>query len=110
MIRETIAKIEERLKNSATLNDQTRQELVSLLGTLKKEVTELSKTDTEHAARIAGYAETSAEEATRPEPNPETLKSSIDSLSTSVEGFETSHPGLVQIVNRIATMLSNLGI
>src|SRR6476659_2268128 len=109
MIRETIAKIEERLQHSDTLNEQTRQELVSLLGTLKHEVTELSKTDTERANRIAGFAETSAAEATRPEPNPENLKSSIDSLSGSVEGFETSHPGLVQIVNRIATTLSNLG-
>ena len=110
MIRETIAKIEERLQNSGTLSDQNRQELITLLGTLKNEVTELSKTDTEHAYRIAGYAETSATEAIRAEPNPETLKSSIDSLSSSVEGFETSHPGLVQIVNRIATTLSNLGI
>ena len=110
MIHETIAKIEERLRNSGTLNEQTRQELVNLLGTLKKEITDLSKTDAEHANRIAGLAETSAQEAIRPEPNPENLKTSIDSLSGSVEGFETSHPGLVQIVNRIATMLSNLGI
>jgi len=110
MIHETIAKIEERLRNSGTLNEQTRQELVNLLGTLKKEVTDLSKTDAEHANRIAAFAETSAQEAIRPEPNPENLKTSLDSLSGSVEGFETSHPGLVQIVNRIATMLSNLGI
>jgi hypothetical protein len=110
MIHDTIAKIEERLRNSGTLNEQTRQDLVNLLGTLKKEITDLSKTDAEQANRIAAAAESSAQEAIRPEPNPEELKTSIDSLSSSVEGFETSHPGLVQIVNRIATMLSNLGI
>jgi hypothetical protein len=110
MIRETISKIEERLRTSDTLSDQTRQELVGLLATLKNEVTELSKTDAEQANRIAGYAETSAAAAIQRDRDPEDLKSSLDSFSTSVEGFETSHPGLVQIVNRIATMLSNLGI
>jgi hypothetical protein len=31
-------------------------------------------------------------------------------LSASVEGFEKSHPKLVEIVNRICTALSGLGI
>jgi hypothetical protein len=110
MIRDTITQIEARLKNSDSLNDQTRQELVSLLNTLKGEVTELSRTDAQRAERIASYTETSTHEAMRPTRNPDTLQSSLDSLAGSVEGFENTHPNLVQIVNRICTTLSNLGI
>lgn len=110
MIRDTITQIEARLKDTGSLNDQTRQELVGLLNTLKAEVTELSHTDAERARQIAAYAETSTHEAIRSSRDEDALKSSLDSLSASVEGFENTHPGLVQIVNRIATTLSNLGI
>ena len=110
MIRDTIAKIEARLKDSRSLNDRTRQELLSLLDTLRGEVTELSKTDAARAQRIAGVADTSTEAAVREEPNAEHVQNALQELSASVDGFEQSHPKLVQIVNRIATTLSNLGI
>jgi len=42
--------------------------------------------------------------------NPELVRLSITGLSRSVEGFEKTHPKLVQAVNSICTTLSNLGI
>lgn len=110
MIQDTITQIETRLRNSDSLNEQTRQELISLLNTLKAEVTNLSQTDADRARQIAGYAETSTHAAISKERDPDVLKSSINSLAGSVEGFEGTHPGLVQIVNRICTTLSSLGI
>ena len=76
----------------------------------KSEVAELSKTHDEEAQSIAGFTQVSAHEATRDEPNPALLKHSLDGLAASVEGFEQSNPRLVDIVNRICTTLSNLGI
>jgi hypothetical protein len=38
------------------------------------------------------------------------LKLAIDGLSTSVKGFEASHPQLVENVNTIASALANIGI
>jgi uncharacterized protein YoxC len=38
------------------------------------------------------------------------LKSSVEELRSSVEGFEQSHPKLVEVVNRISNTLANLGI
>jgi archaellum component FlaC len=38
------------------------------------------------------------------------LKSPIQELRASVEGFEQSHPKLVQTVNSISSALSNLGV
>ena len=110
MIRDTISEIEARLQNSTSLSPETRRELTELLAKLKSEVTELARTDADQAASIAGFAQTSAHEATRSEKNEQLLKLSLNGLSASVEGFERSHPDLVQIVNRICATLANLGI
>ncbi len=110
MIQDTISKIEERLRQSGSLSPETRQELLKLLASLKTEITEFSKTNTEQAQSIAGFTQASAHEATRTEKNPELLEHAVGGLEKSVEGFEESHPQLVQLVNRIATILSNLGI
>jgi len=41
---------------------------------------------------------------------PATAEAFLEGLGQSVEGFEKSHPRLVQIVNGISNTLSNLGI
>jgi len=110
MIRDTISEIEARLNNSSSLSPEARRELTDLLAKLKNEVTEFARTHADQAASIAGFAQTSTHEATRSEKNEQLLKLSLDGLSASVEGFEQSHPDLVQIVNRICTTLANLGI
>lgn len=109
MIQDTISKIETRIGQSG-VKDESKTELLTLLGTLKSEVAELSKTHDEVAQSIAGFTQVSAHEATRGEPNPALVKHSLDGLAASVEGFEKSNPRLVDIVNRICTTLSNLGI
>lgn len=110
MIEDTIGKIESRIQSAEAIKDDRRQELLELLGTLKAEVAKLSETHGEQAESIAGFTELSAHEATRAEQNPQLLKLSLQGLGSSVEGFEKSHPQLVQIVNAISNTLSNLGI
>lgn len=110
MIRDTISKIEARLQQSSTLSEAGRRELLELLSTLRAEVSELSKTDADRAQSIEAFAMTSAHEATRTQKQPELLQHSLNALSASVEGFEKTHPALVQLVNRICATLSNLGI
>jgi prefoldin subunit 5 len=110
MIDDTLSKIEARIRSSDAIKDERKQELLQLIGTLKSEVSNLSKTHEEHAESIAAFTEASAREATRTQQNPELLDLSLKGLSSSVEGFEKSHPRLVQIVNTISQTLSNLGI
>jgi len=110
MIEDTIGKIETRIQGTDSINESRRRELLQLLGTLKTEVAELSKTHGEQAQSIAGFAEVSAHEATRAERDPELLKLSLAGLGSSASGFEQSHPRLVQIVSAISNTLSNLGI
>jgi len=110
MIEDTIGKIETRIQNADSINEDRRRELLDLLGTLKSEVAKLSQTHGEEAESIAGFTEVSAHEATRTPQNEELLKLSLQGLGSSAKGFEESHPRLVQIVNAISNTLSNLGI
>jgi hypothetical protein len=110
MLQDTISNIEGRLKNSSTLNESQRAELLTLLGQLKAEIGQLSKTHQEQAESIASFAEVSAHEATREARNPRLLEHSIGGLKSSVQEFETSHPHLAGLVNRLASMLANMGI
>jgi len=110
MIEETLEKIEARIHAADSIPADRQRELLQLLATLKSEVARLSKTHTEQAQSIAGFTELSTHEATRTQQNPQLLKLSLEGLSSSVEGFEKSHPQLVQIVNAISNTLSNLGI
>jgi hypothetical protein len=84
--------------------------LLKLLGELKSQIGALSQTDQEQAQSIAGFTEVSAHEATREEKNPKSLKHSILGLESSVKNLEGSHPQLVAVVNRIASVLANMGI
>ena len=109
MIRETILKIESAL-SSAGLKEETRTELLELLGKLKAEIDGLARTDAEGAQSVEGFAKIYAHEVSRRQRNPKLLDVSLRGLSASVEEFEESHPQLVQVVNRICTTLANLGI
>jgi queuine/archaeosine tRNA-ribosyltransferase len=110
MIDDTVSKIEAKIQSAESISDDKKRELLQLLDTLKSEMEKLSATNQEQAQSIAGFTEISAHEATRSQQNPELLELSLKGLSSSVGGFEKSHPQLVQIVNAISKTLSDLGI
>jgi uncharacterized protein YoxC len=86
MIENTIGEIEAKIRGADSVSDEHKRELLQLLAKLKTE--------------IAG----------RDKQNLTPLKHSVEELRVSVEGFEQSHPKLVQAVNGISNTLSNLGI
>jgi len=110
MIQETIESIETKIKESTSIGNENKNELLNLLGALKEEVSELSKTHAEDAESIAHFTQASAHEATKTARNPQLLKLSVDGLSSSVEGLEASHPKLVEVVNKVAYVLANMDI
>jgi hypothetical protein len=110
MIAETIKNIEDQLRAAESLSQERRSELLRLVERLRSEISDLSATHDEEAQSIARFAELTAHEATRGKRNPELLDISLRGLSSSVSGFEQSHPNLVQVVNAISHTLSSLGI
>ena len=110
MIRDTIGKIEEKVRSSSAIKEENKTELLSLLKNLEQEVADLAETHGEDAQSIAGFTELSAHEATREKKSPELLELSLKGLSSSTAGLESSHPALVRAVNAICTALANLGV
>ena len=110
MIDDTVSKIEAQVRGVESLSPERKAELLKLLAALKTEVSALSKTNADEAQSIAKFTAASAHEATRAEQNQKLKELSLTGLKSSVEGFEESHPKLVQAVNSISQTLSNLGI
>lgn len=99
MIEQTIRQIEARLRASANLPSETRDELLTLLATLRAEAGQLPPA-TERVAQAPPAADADAG----------SMQTSIDQLRHSVEEFEESHPRLVQLTNHVANTLAGLGI
>ncbi|NIY16496.1 MAG: DUF4404 family protein [Nitrospinaceae bacterium] len=110
MINETVQKIEARIARIESLDGKKKSELADLLATLKTEIMDLAETRQDDAETITRFTELSACEAARTPGSPRLKKLSLEGLSASVEGFEASHPRLVQVVNHFCTTLANLGV
>lgn len=110
MIQDRIETIEATLRETTNLSAETRTRLLTLLQELKAEVKPLTASNREAALSIAQFADASVHEATRQEQKPALVEAALKGLSHSVQGFEVSHPKLVQVVDRLALTLSNMGI
>jgi hypothetical protein len=110
MIHDRLEKIAADIRGAQNIPDEKKAELLNLLSGLKTEIEALSKTHGEDARSITGFAGVSASEATRAGKKPRLVSASLDGLTSSVEGFEVSHPRLTQLVNRLAVILSDMGI
>ena len=110
MIQDRIAKIEATLSSSPNIPAETRQELLTLLAELKAEVTPLAATHGEQVQSITELTDTAlGNAALGQKPSGESAEA-LEGLASSVRDFEASHPKLVQIVDRLALTLSNMGI
>jgi hypothetical protein len=92
------------------VDEKRKAELLKQLETLRAELDGLARTDADRAKTIAGFAELSAHEATRPRSHPELLRLSVTGLQKSVEDFEATHPRLVEIASSLSAILSNVGL
>ncbi len=110
MIQDRIAKIEAKLHSTEHLSPETRAELLGLLADLKAEVAPLAETHGEQVRSITQLTDAAVEEATREDKQSDTATEAFEGLTSSVRDFEASHPRLVQIVDRLALTLSNMGI
>jgi Domain of unknown function (DUF4404) len=107
---DSLVQLEARIHDAQGLNPQQKEEFLRLLTDLKREIARLSETHAEHAHSIARFTDLSAHEATKQHKNHDLLRIAIEGLSRSVTEFEASHPTLVDTVNKMSTLLSNIGI
>jgi len=110
MLDQTIADLEGRIKSARTIGSEERSALLKLVGNLKEQIAELSRTHAEQATSIAGFTQVATHEAIRGDRNASLLKIAREGLEKSVEEFELTHPLLVDTIREISDVLSNLGI
>lgn len=101
-------KVERR--NAESLGEDSRNELAKLLSSLRSELAKLSRTHSQEAHNMSGFARAASHEATRAEPDLQRLKAAVENLKSSAEKFEATHPSLVQIVAAITSTLAGMGI
>jgi hypothetical protein len=107
MIQDRIAQIEATLRSATSIPEATRFELLELLATLKAEVGPLVATHGDSAQHITGRADAAVQAAVNRDGQ---TAEALEGLASSVRDFEVSHPRLVQVVDRLALTLSNMGI
>jgi uncharacterized coiled-coil protein SlyX len=110
MIQNRIEELEKKIAGTSAVNEETRGELLKLVAEIKRELANLPQGQAEQAQSITGFVMVTTHEAVRAEKNPQLLRLSSEGLRASVNGFENTHPGLVQAVNAFCRALSNLGI
>ena len=110
MLDDTLAQLETHIRASEAIQADQKAELLRLLTTLKSEIATLEHTHAEYAESVVGLAERSVHEATRQPKDPQRADSALQELAESVAELEVSHPQLVNVVNAISVLLSNIGI
>jgi hypothetical protein len=105
-----LAELEAKIKNANSLDQADQTEILKLLADLKSEIARLPQTHEEPARNIEGFTHLSTHQASRQNEDHQLLSIALEGLSKSVEGLEISHPDLVNAVNKISTILSNMGI
>lgn len=110
MVDETLEKLTTLIQQSPALPEERKTALLQLLTTLRSEMARLAETHTEQAASITRFTEVSTHEAVRQQRDPQLVDLSLQGLSSSVRELETSHPQLVNLVNAICVLLSNIGV
>ncbi len=106
MIEDRLEQMQSAIEQSPKISGDTKAELLALVAGLRAEIKTLSETHHEEATSITRFAD----EAARARENPHGGETALDSLRGSIQGFEDSHPKLVETVNRFATALSNMGL
>ncbi len=107
---ESLDRIEEKIRLSQSIKPESKGEFAQLVAEVRSEIAALSQDDQDQAESIAGFVRSSTHEATRATSDPQLMDLAVQGLQTSVEGFEGSHPKLVELVNGFCKMLAGLGI
>ena len=102
--------IETNIRASDAIQADKKAELLRLLSTLKSEIATLEHTHAQHVESVIGSTERSMHEAIRQPKDPQLAVSALQELAASVAELEVSHPQLVNVVNAISVLLSNIGI
>ena len=94
--------ISKRIDNNQFLNSEEKEELKELLFSLDEE---LKKTDSDNLEHLAGV-----ERLKESMPYAASESKQTEEMQDAVAVFETTHPKITMLIDRICQLLSNTGI
>jgi predicted transcriptional regulator len=86
-----------------------REKLKTYLEELKDEIEKLEEKDSQAAGRLTELTDNIEKNLASPEDD-EPYDDLIEGIQNNVEQFEVDHPTITGVLNRISTLLSNMGI
>ena len=110
MLNNTVEKIEKTLSSSKSLSDRQKNDLIKLVGDLKKELALVYDNEKDDTESVINFAAVSAHEAAKKNKNSELADISRKGLIESARKFEVSHPRIFDTVNAVCDYLAKLGI
>jgi Domain of unknown function (DUF4404) len=110
MALDSLIQLEARIHQTHDLNPQQKEEFLRLISELKAATADFSTTHDQPTQRRTHVNDSSPQVATGQDTSQHPLRTAMEDLATSVEAFEASHPEVVNAVNRLSTLLANMGI
>ncbi|MCF6176393.1 MAG: DUF4404 family protein [Victivallaceae bacterium] len=104
----TLKNIKQKIDSLESVSTNDKTELNALVENLHEELSAIASTDLDKASKVGSVVQTTADKALQGDA--QTVQSTIDDFSTSIETLEVTHPKLTDIVNRICMMLADIGI
>ena len=108
MLKDTLNKIEQNVRDSKSLAERRKTELVELIGDLRQELETLEQSHADKAQYIAEQAHSVAEQAL--DKDAETVELTSHGLERSIEEFELSHPKLYDTVKAFVIRITGFGV
>ena len=104
----TLKNIKQKIASLESVSTGDKTELNALVENLQQELSTLASNDSAKAAKVGDMVQTTADKALQGDA--QTVQTTIDDFSNSIEKLEVTHPKLTDIVNRICMMLADIGI
>ena len=86
-----------------------RKKIDEYLEQLRQEISSMEGTDAEASSRLRALTG-QIEAAVKTSPGDSGDSDILDTIQAGIENFETEHPAITDVLNRIATLLGNMGI
>ena len=108
--RARVAELSRLVRATGHLDQNVRQELARLLEELGSSLAQGKETAAAQTSTLLAAAETSVQLALHPKPDRTLLSRSTERLHDAARGLQQPNAAVLEVVSRIATVLSEIGI
>ena len=110
MRHDSLEHLRDKITHNSALSKASKQDILSHIEQLQKQLDSLSEMNPEEADTIAAFAALKAHETLKKDPNQDLVDTTSNGLTLALRSFKTSHPLLSDALDIIFRTLSRLGV